>query len=458
MSSRRHIIDSSWWRGRTPAGEIVVAGSPLRLFRFTPAARATLDALESAGITRPDSSQVVDRLVAAGAVHPVVGDTVACHRPGEVTVVIPAHDEPHQRLESLVAALGEAHSVIVVDDGSSTPVESLSGATVIRREKPSGPAAARNSAIPSVETAFILFLDADTVFDPSSWNTLLAHFDDDRVSVVAPRVRSRRGAGLLARYERSESPLDLGAEPARIAMNTRVSYAPTAALLVRTDVFTRYGRFDESLRFGEDVDFVWRLCAAGEVCRYEPSAIVEHEPRSTIIAALRQRVSYGSAATPLDARHPGGAVPLRLNRWTAAAWSLVLAGHMLIGAVVAGTSTAMLAKKLGGDRTAIRIAARLAGRGNLFAGRLVASALWRTWWPFTVVAAVLSRRARQVAVVALIVPNLWRWWERRQAGDTDLDPVTYVVARAADDVAYGTGVWKGVIVARNARALRPHID
>lgn len=458
MNTRRHIIDSSWWRGRTPTGDVVVAGSPLRLFRFTPAATATLDALESTYVAPLESTQVIERLVAAGAVHPVVDDTVARHRPHEVTVVIPVHDEPRERLEQLVESVDDAHAVLVIDDGSATPVESLSGATVIRRDTPGGPAAARNTAIPHVETAFVLFLDADTVFDPSSWNTLLAHFDVDNVALVAPRVRSRRGAGLLARYERSESPLDLGAEPARVAMNTRVSYVPTAALLVRSDVFARHGRFDESLRFGEDVDFVWRLCTAGEVCRYEPAAVVEHEPRDTIVAALRQRVSYGSAAAPLDARHPGGAVPLRLNRWTAAAWSLVLAGHVVVGAAVAGISTSLLAKKIGGDRTAFRIAARLAGRGNLFAGRLVASAMWRTWWPFTFAVAVMSRRARRVAAFALIVPNLWRWWERRRAGDTDLDPVTFVVARAADDVAYGTGVWKGVITTRNTRALRPRID
>ena len=458
MTARRHTVDSSWWRCRTGAGDVVIAGSPLRLFRFSPAAGPTLDALENGTTAPAGASSVVDRLVAAGGVHPVADPVVTRHSPNDVTVIVPAHDEPHDRLARLVSELSRAHRVIVVDDGSSTPVDRLDGASVVRRSVAGGPAAARNTAVPHVTTPLVLFLDADTVFDPESWPLLLSHFDDESVSLVAPRVRSRIGDGVLARYERSDSPLDLGPEPARVAMNTRVSYVPTAALMVRSAVLARHGAFDESLRFGEDVDFVWRLCEAGEVCRYEPAVVVEHEPRASITAALRQRVSYGSAAAPLDARHPGGAVPLRLNRWTAGAWSLVLLGHPVLGCGIAGASTAVLARKLGGDRVAARIALRLAGRGNLHAGRLISAAMWRTWWPITVMAAIVSPRARRVALVALLAPNVARWFERYRARDTDLDPVSYVTARVADDLAYGTGVWKGAISARRARALLPVID
>ena len=240
-----------------------------------------------------------------------------------------------------------------------------------------------------------------------------------------------------------------------------VLVAPTAALVVRAELFELHGRFDESLRYGEDVDFVWRVCAAGESCRYEPAVVVEHLPRTTAIGALLQRVSYGSAATPLEKRHPDHAPPIRLNRWTAVAWSLLITAHPFAAVGVASVSTAEFARRLRSTQSttdAAAISLRLAGRGNLHAGRLVASAMWRTWWPITVVMSLFSRRLRRAALAALVVPNVWRWWEHHRSGDTDLDVLRYTVCRVADDVAYGTGVWKGAIAERSARALTPRCD
>ena len=78
----------------------------------------------------------------------------------------------------------------------------------------------------------------------------------------------------VARYDAEHSPLDLGPEPARVRAGTRVSYVPAAAIVCRVDAIREIGGFDEALRFGEDVDLVWRLDAAGWRCRYEPVATV----------------------------------------------------------------------------------------------------------------------------------------------------------------------------------------
>ena len=39
-----------------------------------------------------------------------------------------------------------------------------------------------------------------------------------------------------------------------------------------------------------------------------------------------------------------------------------------------------------------------------------------------------------------------------------VDPLTYCALKLADDVAYGTGVWKGVIATRDLGALAPKFD
>src|ERR1019366_5132567 len=102
--------------------------------------------------------------------------------------------------------------------------------------------------------------DSDCV-PPDDWIADLAgHFADPLVAGGAPRIVAppRGPAG---------SVLDLGNRPAGVAPMTRVAYVPTAALLVRRAALG--GGFDESLRYGEDVDLIWRLIEAGWRGRYE---------------------------------------------------------------------------------------------------------------------------------------------------------------------------------------------
>ena len=450
----RYQVDSSWWRRANAEGDTVVAGSPLKVFRFSSAARSVLEALENQTEVTSSSASTIQRLLDAGAVHPILDSMETSLKPSDVTVVIPVHNEDELQLNALISQLSSTHEVLIIDDGSTTPLADINGARVIRREVAGGPAAARNTAIDFVTTSITFFLDADTSLVDDSWTNLLAHFEDSSVGVVAPRIASEPGATLLHRYETSESSLDLGAEPARIRKNSRVSYVPTAALMIRTDLLRVHRGFDESLRYGEDVDLVWRLLEADVVCRYEPSVVVLHSPRASLLDAWKQRVSYGSAAAPLNQRHPGAATPLRINRWSALAWSAFAIGHPLIGLTIGAGSTVALERKISSQPDSRILALRLAGRGNIHAGRMIAQAITRTWWPFALVLALFSRRGRRVALAAIVLPSLTKWF----ATKPKVDPVSYCALKLADDVAYGTGVWKGVIATRDLGALAPKFD
>ena len=451
----RYQVDSSWWRRANSEGDTVMAGSPLKVFRFAAAARPVLESLEAGSEVSTAAHSVVDRLLDAGAIHPILESLSTSLTSDAVTVVIPAHNEDSLRLELLVAQLSATHEVIIVDDGSTTPISDIDGARVIRREVAGGPAAARNTALSSITSSIVFFLDADTQLENDwSWTTLLTHFDNRRVGVVAPRIVSAEGSSLMQRYERAESPLDLGVEPAKIRQNSRVSYVPTAAVLIRTALLHEHDGFDESFRYGEDVDFIWRVLDANIICRYEPAVIVYHQPRATFLAAWHQRVSYGSAAAPLDRRHRGAATPLRINRWSALAWSALAIGHPIIGVLIAGGSTAALKKKIRSSTDSWPLALRVAGRGNLYAGRMIAQALTRTWWPIALVLSLTSRRGRGLVGAAVLLPSLWSWFTKKPK----VSPVAYVALKLADDVAYGTGVWKGVIASQDIGALTPHID
>ncbi|MDO8363745.1 MAG: mycofactocin biosynthesis glycosyltransferase MftF [Actinomycetota bacterium] len=481
----RYLLDRSW---RRPGdGTVVVAGSPLRLFRLSTGG-AQVVAMVEAG-EAPDTAairQLLDRFVDAGALHPVHG-----HGPftaADVTVVIPSYGPlSTELLAQLRALLPPDVPTIVVDD--ATPSANFSSPraphsskpepepeadatlenavhvmappppTVIRHDVNRGPAAARNTGLAAVATPLVLFLDTDVSLPSSTadgqpgagWlQTLLAHFADDRVALVAPRVAGAPGPSWLAGYERRHSPLDLGDQPARVAAGTRVSYVPAAALLCRTEAIRSLGGFDPVMRLGEDVDLVWRLSAAGHRCRYEPAVVAHHRPRAGLGEWLRQRFGYGRSAAALARRHPGALSPVRLSGWSALVWALVVARRPAVAAGVAAGTVVALRRKLA-DLPASE-SLRLVGLGHLAAGRQLAEAVTRVWWPLALVAAAVSRRARLPVLAAFVAPSLLDAVAGRST-----QPLADAPLLLAEQMAYGAGVWTGVVQEREAGPLLPEL-
>ena len=112
----------------------------------------------------------------------------------------------------------------------------------------------------------------------------------------APRVVAERVDHWLGRFEAHEGALDMGPERARVKPGSRVPYVPTATVAVDVAAAREAGGFDESLRTGEDVDFVRRLGAAGHGCLYDPTLRVGHLPRRGVAAVARRRFAYGASA------------------------------------------------------------------------------------------------------------------------------------------------------------------
>jgi mycofactocin system glycosyltransferase len=474
---------------RTDGGRVLIGGTPLRILRLSAAGAALVEAL-AAGEAVPGSigaRRLARRLTDAAIAHPVPpvdrGASARSERVrsfgsapngrpspepahavrlglDDVTVVVPVLDDAGGLTRTL-AALGPVRHVIVVDDGSADAadvgrpqVDAPGAVTVLRHDSTRGPAAARNTGWRAAATPVVAFVDAGVVADPGWLEVLLAHLGDPALAAVAPRVRSTAAAATpawLAAYEDERSSLDLGPAAAPVRPGSRVSYVPTAALVVRRDALEALGGFDEALHVGEDVDLVWRLAAAGHRVRYEPAAGATHPCRPTPGAWTRQRFRYGTAAADLAARHGDAVAPLHVSGWSAGAWALVGLGQPVAGVALAAGATAALVPKLRNLDDPVGEAVRIAGLGNLHAGRAVADALRRPWWPAAVAVAALHRRSRPALLAAAILPPLL---DRRPAARR-LGPATYVALRLADDVAYGTGVLAGCWRHRSARALRP---
>ena len=445
-------------------GSALLGGSPTRLLRLAPTARTMLNGgrLE---VHDALSAQLARTLLDATVAHP---------RPPsgpshlDVTVIIPVRNNI-SGIKRLVSTLRDLR-VVVVDDGSVVPVQQSDFAgmhcdvQVLRHPRSKGPAAARNTGLAACNTDFIAFLDSDVVPRRGWLEALLGHFCDPAVALVAPRIVALRHAdNLVARYEAVRSSLDLGLREAPVVPYGTVSYVPSAAIICRRAVLNEVGGFDETLKSGEDVDLCWRFIEAGARLRYEPIATVAHDHRTKLRDWLGRKSFYGESAAPLAVRHPGKTAPLVISGWTLVLWILLAMGSgigYLASMVVAGITGRRIANSMRPVDTEPKEVAVVAAQGLWAAAMQLASAICRHYWPIALIAAVLFRRCRQVVLVAAIVDGVVDWASRNGNADDDTKRVgllTYILLKRLDDIAYGTGLWAGVVRERHLGALKPQI-
>lgn len=446
------------------SGSALLGGSPMRLLRLTPIAQDLLDGgrLEVRDAT---SAQLARTLLDATVAHPrpVGGPS---HR--DVTVVIPVRDNAFG-VYRLVMSLRDMR-VVVVDDGSAVPIqlEDFANARceveVIRHPVSRGAAAARNTGLAASATDFVAFLDSDVVPRRGWMEALLGHFCDPAVALVAPRIVGLgRSEELVARYEAVRSSLDLGDREAPVVPYGSVSYVPSAAIICRRSALLGVGGFDETLPAGEDVDLCWRLITSGSRLRYEPIALVAHEHRTQLRSWMQRKAFYGQSAAALSIRHPGNSAPVVVQVCSLMVWLLMVIGSgwgYLASLVFAAFTTRRMAKTMRNTDARPRDVVMLTLRTIGVAARQLAAAICRHYWPVAFVAALISRRCRQAVLLAAVVDGVLDWIAHSRDPDGEGRPigvVSYVVLRRLDDLAYGAGLWSGVLRERTLGPLMPHI-
>ena len=433
-------------------GGVLVGGTPLRLLRLTAVADEALGRLlDGTPAEEPAALGLARLLVDAGLAHPRWD--AGPYDLSDVTVIIPIHDR-HRELSSLLSHL-EGLRTIVVDDASDEPalladVARRHGATLVRSERLLGPGGARNLGSQLATTPLVCFVDSDVVVEPETIGSLLGHFSDRMIGVVAPRILGTSGPSLRERFERDASPLDMGARAALVRPGGRVSYVPAAVLVVRQELAVDL--FDPTLIVGEDVDALWRVLEAGWSARYAPAAHASHPARATWGAWLLQRYRYGRSAAVLEARHGDAAAPLRGSGRALAGWTCLAAGWPIVGISLLAGGVPQLARQLDGTvGHPERTAALLTGRQVLASAPIVARQLVRSYGPLLALGAVLSRRGRRAALGTVLLAGLGRWRE----ADATLDPAWFAALSTIDDLAYAVGLWHGAVLARRGGALRP---
>jgi GT2 family glycosyltransferase len=158
----------------------------------------------------------------------------------------------------------------------------------------------RNRGVAATAAETVVFIDASCLPGPDWLERLCAPIREEGESVVAGSHRSPSGAGLR----------DLATD--RLANRTYLTEAPTINLAVRRSVLAALDGFDESFRYGSDVDFTWRAIDAGYRIRYVPDAWVTHE-WGGLREELQRSYSYGRARGHLYFKHR--------RRWRGLLWS-----------------------------------------------------------------------------------------------------------------------------------------
>ncbi len=456
-------------------GRILFGGSPPRLLRLSARGADAARAVLRHNRPTDDDGRLRTRLEQRGF--------LALSRPEPAVdrhydIVIPHFNDAAgiaATLDALQPLLsGERHRdarVIIVDDGSD-PAErrslrdlvqpSSDRIRVIDHGGNRGPGAARNTGLAAGHAPVAICIDAGVAVEVDTLDVLYDWIRSG-ASVAAPRIISSAAATAISQYERDNSALDLGAlsgqrSGARVVGPTQgVPYVPSTVVALDRAAIQSIGGFDPDLRFGEDVDLVWRAAGAGQTVIFDADLSASHPPRPDLRSFARQRFSYGTAAGPLGRRHGDLIAPLELRTATA----LAIAG---LGTLPASLSVVAAAACLAGDSrtmarrfqdaldnypTAGSLGASEALRTNLTAGRWFVRSAGRALWPLTafLMGQGLSGRLRRRASLVMVL-----WLAERVMTHRNHAPIA-----AVDDLSYGAGVWVGALQSRSRSALQPRL-
>jgi len=448
------VLDSRTRR----VGNLLVGGSPTTVVRLSDVALELIDD-NRVVIESQNAALLADRLVTANLAH-VDHRTLPAFEADRLMVVIPIKDRAIE-LRRLLTALDGRFAVMVVDDGSSDPVAIAEcaadhGAAVIRLDENVGPAAARSTGLRHVASDVVAFVDSDVTVDPEALLLAARHFADPAVGAVAPRVRGRQsGANTwYGAYEESSSSLDLRDRPTTVRPYARVAWLPSACLLVRVDVAG--AGFDESMRVGEDVDFVWRAIRDGHRVVYEPAAEAWHDCRATFKSWWARKAYYGTGGAALHRRHGDLVAPAVLTPIQVATAAVLLAQRGW-SVPVAGIAVAFSARQVRHDLPEGPgrnwLAVTLAGQGATSAMVQVSALCLRHHWPIAAAVCVVSKRARRAVAVMAIVDGILDYHGRGPR----VGLLAHTAGRRVDDLAYGAGLWWGALRDRELGVLKPRV-
>jgi len=195
-----------------------------------------------------------------------------------------------QALDSIFAQTYRPIETIVVDDGSEDGSAGIVAGYGDRiryvKQDNAGPAAARNRGVDLARGEFLAFLDADDLWHDEKLTRQMARFSArPKLELCLSHKRN-----IWEPERRHEEALLKGKQHAFVEEHPGFV---CQALLVRRSAFDRVGRFDESLRIGEDTDWLARTEELALVSEILPEVLVYrrmHSGNLTLRATSEDRM------------------------------------------------------------------------------------------------------------------------------------------------------------------------
>ena len=221
-------------------------------------------------------------------------------------------------LQSLTQQTFKDMEVIIVEDGSSQPCESVvhryAGKLLLRyyKKENSGPGQTRNYGAEHSQGEWLIFLDSDCVLPPGYLQAV-----EEQLSTFNSQLSTEVDAwGGPDRAHDSFTPVQKAISYSMTSFLTtggirggkkqmdKKFYPRSFNMGIRRSLYRQLGGFS-SMRFGEDIDLSLRIYKSGANCRLFPEAWVWHKRRTDFKKFFKQVHNSGIARINLMKRHPG---------------------------------------------------------------------------------------------------------------------------------------------------------
>ena len=254
------------------------------------------------------------------------------------SIIVPVFnrpDEVDELLESLCQQTLKDFEVIIVEDGSKKPCKDVCDkyADILDLhyyyKDNSGPGQSRNYGVVRASGEWLIVLDSDVVL-PEGYMQAVADGTRDGLSAWGGPDAAHESFTPVQKaisYSMTSFFTTGGIRGGKAKLDKFFPRSYNMGIL--HDVYQQLGGFSK-MRFGEDIDFSYRIVEAGYQTRLIPEAWVWHKRRTDFRKFFRQVYNSGIARINLMKRHPG---TLKLVHLLPTVFTVGVIGLVLISAV-----------------------------------------------------------------------------------------------------------------------------
>lgn len=230
------------------------------------------------------------------------------------SIIVPVFNRPDEVDELLDSLTRQAYSrfeVIIVEDGSATPCKDVCDKynevldiQYFLKEN-SGPGQSRNYGAERAKGDYLIILDSDVVLPDGYLMAVDKELEENPCEAFGGADASHPSFTPVQKaisYSMTSFFTTGGIRGGKAKLDK--FYPRSYNMGIKREVYEQLGGFSK-MRFGEDIDFSYRIVEAGNKCRLFPTAWVWHKRRTDLRKFFRQVYNSGIARINLEKRHPG---------------------------------------------------------------------------------------------------------------------------------------------------------